>query len=101
MDCAKKAMALRKLFEYYGRMKFDVVDYRLIPMPRKGIRYASHLHRNIIQKTFKCDTKEKQSLLPFEKQMFDKSCLGYRREDRRGNGTKCCRCGSEKSLNSY
>ncbi len=31
----KKAMALRKLFEYYGRMKFDVVDYWLIPMPKK------------------------------------------------------------------
>ncbi|HCC60371.1 MAG: hypothetical protein A2402_01735 [Candidatus Staskawiczbacteria bacterium RIFOXYC1_FULL_37_43] len=31
----KKAMALRKFFEYYGRMKFDVVDYWLIPMPRK------------------------------------------------------------------
>jgi len=31
----KKAMALRKLFEYYGRMKYDVIDYWLIPLPKK------------------------------------------------------------------
>lgn len=31
----KKAMALRKFFEYYGRMKYDVLDYWLIPLPRK------------------------------------------------------------------
>jgi len=31
----KKALALRKFFEYYGRLKYDVIDYWLIPMPRK------------------------------------------------------------------
>src|SRR5581483_3369729 len=31
----KKAMALRKFFEYYGRMKYDVIDYWLVPIPRK------------------------------------------------------------------
>jgi len=31
----KKSMALRKFFEYYGRQKYDVLDYWLIPIPQK------------------------------------------------------------------
>jgi len=31
----KKAMALRKFFEYYGRRKYHVLDHWLIPMPAK------------------------------------------------------------------
>lgn len=34
----KKAMALRKFFEYYGRLKYDVVDFWLIPLPPKTFK---------------------------------------------------------------
>jgi len=36
----KKAMALRKFFEYFGRLKYDVIDHWLIPIPAKEYNMA-------------------------------------------------------------